>query len=122
MNEQIILDPNRVEAKVYVHFVNKKGFDVYLVKISFKSAGIHINSITVQPNPRDTSRLWVQSPRYRVGASWVWPVQIEKKSALWPLIERLALESVARFKNDGELLLVDEDTSNPFPKSEPEFM
>lgn len=120
MNEQIILNTEYAEARVYYDFVNPKHQHVYLVKISFTDAGFHINSITVQPSPKNPNKLWVQPPRFNVKGTWVWPLQIEKSSDLRQLIETLALKAVDDFSGgkddvywptDDELENVDETVS-----------
>lgn len=122
MKEQIIINTDYAEASVYFDFVNAKFMHVCLVKVSFPDAGIFINSITVQPNPKDLDKLWVQSPRYFYKGRWVWPVQLDKSKVLWPLIEKLALEAVAKHVEGKTEEYKESPGSGAFIKKESAFM
>lgn len=122
MENQIVINTDDAEAHVYYNFVNAKSMRVFLVKVSFPDAGIFINSITVQPNPRAIEKLWVQLPRYFRKGTWVWPVQLDKSKELWPLIERLALDAVASFSDSEQLPRNATDASSGFVRKESRFM
>lgn len=122
MSDQIVINTKYAEANVYFDFVNAKSMHVYLVKVSFPDAGIFINSITVQPNPKAPGKLWVQSPRYFYKGNWVWPVQLDKNKALWPLIERLALEAVAECPQGRPAYDAEPTFNSGLVKGESEFM
>lgn len=122
MSDQIVINTKYAEAKVYFDFVNAKSLHVYLVKVSFPDIGVFINSITVQPNPKALDKLWVQQPRYFYKGKWVWPVQMDKNKAVWPLVERLALKAVSEC-TEGRSMPYDEPSfSTAFVKPEKEFM
>lgn len=98
MNEAIVFYPENTRAEVYYSFVNqKKQTTVYLVKVSIMDIGVYINSITVQPSTKYPDQLWVQSPRFNIRGTFVWPLQMQKDSPLRNLIEKLALEAVAEY-------------------------
>jgi len=122
MSEHITIDPDSAEAHVYYDFTNAKGIHVYLVKVSLKDAGIHINSITVQPSSKDPTRPWVQSPRFNIKGKWIWPLQMEKEKRLWSLIQNLALKAVEEFSVANGQTFDLTDTSSAFIKREIEFM
>ena len=122
MSEIITIDPKSAEARVYYDFTNAKGIHVYLVKVSLKDAGIHINSITVQPSAKDPTRPWVQSPRFFIKGKWIWPLQMEKEQQLWSLIQSLALKAVDEFALAKGQAFELVNTSSAFTKKENEFM
>jgi hypothetical protein len=122
MEDLIVINPKNAKADVYFDFVNAKSRHVYLVKVSFPDAGIHINSITVQPNPKALDKLWVQSPRYFYKGQWIWPIQMVRNKAIWPLIEKLALEAVAKSPQHTPIRSTDSAFETGFVKAEHEFM
>ena len=102
MNDAIIFYPQNTQANVYYTFKNPKlNTTVYLVKVSINDIGVYINSITVQPSAKQPDELWVQSPRFNIRGRWVWPIQMQKDSPLWKLIEKLALEAVAEYSGES---------------------
>ena len=102
MNDAIVFYPQNTEASVYYTYENpKRKTTMYLVKVSINDIGVYINSITVQPSTKQPDELWVQSPRFNIRGRWVWPLQMQKDSPLWQLIEKLALEAVAKYSGRG---------------------
>ena len=101
MNEAIVFHPENTRAEVYYSFINqKKQTTVYLVKVSIMDIGVYINSITVQPSTKFPDKLWVQSPRFNIRGTFVWPLQMQKDSPLRHLIEELALNAVAEYSGN----------------------
>jgi hypothetical protein len=93
-----------------------------LVKVSLLDIGVFINSITVQPSTKYPDELWVQSPRYNIKGTWVWPLQMKKDSPLWMLIEPLALRAVDEFSKGNKDVVSLVDTSTAFVKEESKFL
>ena len=101
MTEAIVFYPDNTRAEVYYSFVNqKKQTTVYLVKVSILDIGLYINSITVQPSNKFPEKLWVQSPRFNIRGTFVWPLQMQKDSPMRSLIEELALKAVADYSGN----------------------
>lgn len=101
MNEAIVFHPKNTQAEVYYSFINpKKQTTVYLVKISIVDIGVYINSITVQPSTKYPDKLWVQSPRFNIRGTFIWPLQMQKDSPLRHLIEELSLDAVAKYSGN----------------------
>lgn len=122
MKEALLIDPTQAKASVYYDFKNAKGNHVHLVKVSFTDLGIYINSITVQPSPKYPGTLWVQAPRFNIRGTWVWPVQLEKKSPFKKLIETLALKAVDEFTRGDHAAVFAENTATPYVRRESEFL
>lgn len=123
MNDAIVFYPQNTQAEVYYTFKNTRlNTNVYLVKISINDIGVYINSITVQPSSKKPDELWVQSPRFNIRGRWVWPLQMQKDSPLWQLVETLALEAVANYstKNAGDTQV--SATGRVFVKRESKFL
>lgn len=95
MNASIVIDEDDAEAKVYKDISPDGQKHLYLVKVSFPQAGFFISGITVQQSPKYPDQgLWVQMPRYPANGKWITPVELDKSSDLWRLIERLARRAV----------------------------
>ena len=123
MDDKIIVSPQNAEASVYYTFVNsKRNTTVYLVKVSLNDIGVYINSITVQPSPKQPDTLWVQTPRFNIKGKWVWPVQIQKVSPLWLLIEKLALKAVAEYSGGSSKAMPNSIAVGAFVKRESKFL
>jgi len=123
MDDVIIFYPQNTQAAVYYTFKNPKlNTTVYLVKVSINDIGVYINSITVQPSTKKPDELWVQSPRFNIRGRWVWPLQMQKNSPLWQLIERLALEAVAEYSEGSVDDAQISATEGAFVKPKSEFL
>lgn len=90
------VDENLIEADVYFSDTKK---NKYFVKVSFLSADMYINSFLVQPSQFPDSPWWVQPPKHFQGGRWVATVDFSKKSELWKVIQRKAIEAVEQDKH-----------------------
>lgn len=122
MSGSITINPVNAEAQVYYDFINAKDKHVYLVKVSLIDIGVYINSITVQPSSKYPDSLWVQSPRFNIRGKWIWPLQMQKESPLWILIEALALTAVDEFSKGNAEATGLTNASSAFVKQESRFL
>ena len=122
MSELISFDPGKANAHVYYHFINARQHDVYLVKVDFPDVGMFVNSITVQPSPKNPSKIWVQQPRFFSKGFWIWPLQFRKAAPLWKLLEKLALEAVDKYSEGTVSRHNTAPTPGGFVAAEKEFL
>ncbi len=123
MNKAIVFRPETTKAEVYYSFENpKKQTTVYLVKVSIMDIGVYINSITVQPSTKYPDKLWVQSPRFNIRGTFVFPLQMQKDSPLRHLIEELSLNAVAEYSGNPVGGTGYTTHNEEFPKNENKFL
>ena len=87
------IDETKITASVY--YKTTKGY--LYVKVSFPDIGLHINSISVRPSPVSPSGLWVQPPAVPNRGKFIKPMEFEKTSLLWSLIEDAVLRAVDEY-------------------------
>lgn len=109
-NFRELLFNTRVESKVYATNDDLISY----IKVDFLDLGFYINSITVRPNPRDEDKLWVQMPKFRIGAArWVAPLEFRSDSSLRELVTKHALK--AYYECYGDDLEWDDFLNHHYP-------
>lgn len=90
------LEDTDIKADVYYQ---TDGYN--LVKVTFGHIGLYINSFKVMPSPKFPEKgLWVQWPKFQVGGKWLCPVEFNRNSRLWKLVEARCREAVDLYKHE----------------------
>ncbi len=87
------IDETKITASIY----HKTAKGILYAKVSFPDIGLHVNSISVRPSLISPSGLWVQAPAVPSKGKFIKPMEFERTSLLWSLIEDAVLRAVDEY-------------------------
>lgn len=87
------IDETQITASIY----HKTTKGILYAKVSFPDIGLHVNSISVRQSPRSSTGLWVQPPAIPNRGKFIKPMEFERTSFLWSLIEDAVLRAVDEY-------------------------
>lgn len=87
------IDETQITASIY----HKTAKGILYAKVSFPDIGLHVNSISVRQSVRNPNGLWVQPPAIPSRGKFIKPMEFERTSFLWSLIEDAVLRAVDEY-------------------------
>ncbi|MFZ2545064.1 MAG: hypothetical protein WAW80_03750 [Candidatus Saccharimonadales bacterium] len=92
----------KITAEVYAENREKK---ILYIKITVPSLQMYINSCTVRPSIQNDG-LWFQMPKFLIGRKWIGPIEFQKSSAFFDLLQDEAMRATDHYVHERKLEMV----------------